>query len=31
MTTRRKMAWWFWFVISGRFLERFLTLPRPPR
>jgi hypothetical protein len=31
MTTRRMMTWWFWFVLSGRFLDRFLDLPRPPR
>jgi hypothetical protein len=27
MTTRRMLAWWFWFVLSGRFLDRFLSLP----
>jgi hypothetical protein len=26
MSTRRKMMWWFKFVISGRFLETFLNL-----
>ena len=26
MTTRRKIIWWFKFVISGRFLETFLNL-----
>jgi hypothetical protein len=31
MTTRRIMVWWFWFVLSGRFLDRFLSLPRVPR
>jgi hypothetical protein len=28
MTTRRIMYWWFRFVLSGRFLDRFLCLPR---
>ncbi len=28
MTTRRLAYWWFRFVISGRFLETFLDLPR---
>ena len=28
MTTRRMMHWWFRFVLSGRFLDRFLSLPR---
>jgi hypothetical protein len=28
MTTRRVMSWWFRFVLSGRFLDRFLCLPR---
>lgn len=28
MSTRRMAYWWFRFVISGRFLERFLNLPR---
>ncbi|MFK4511477.1 hypothetical protein LPJ38_05545 [Bradyrhizobium daqingense] len=28
MTTRRVMYWWFRFVLSGRFLDRFLCLPR---
>jgi hypothetical protein len=31
MTTRRVMVWWFRFVLSGRFLDRFLSLPRVPR
>jgi hypothetical protein len=31
MTTRRMMVWWFRFVLSGRFLDRFLSLPRLPR
>jgi hypothetical protein len=26
MSMRRKAYWWFWFVISGRFLETFLNL-----
>ena len=26
MKTRRMIYWWFWFVVSGRFLERFLNL-----
>jgi hypothetical protein len=26
MSTRRKMVWWFRFVMSGRFLETFLNL-----
>jgi hypothetical protein len=30
MTTRRMAYWWFRFVISGRFLEKFLNL-RPMR
>jgi hypothetical protein len=30
MTTRRVMFWWFRFVLSGRFLDRFLSLPRAP-
>jgi hypothetical protein len=30
MTTRRLMCWWFRFVLSGRFLDRFLSLPREP-
>jgi len=29
MTMRRKMIWWFKFVISGRFLETFLNLRGP--
>ncbi len=28
MTTRRLMYWWFRLVLSGRFLDRFLSLPR---
>jgi len=28
MKTRRMAYWWFRFVISGRFLEKFLR-PRP--
>jgi hypothetical protein len=28
MTTRRMIYWWFRVVMSGRFLERFLCLPR---
>ncbi|MBB2734512.1 MULTISPECIES: hypothetical protein [Bradyrhizobium] len=28
MTTRRLMYWWFRFVLSGRFTDRFLCLPR---
>jgi hypothetical protein len=28
MTTRRLIYWWFRFVLSGRFLDRFLSLPR---
>lgn len=31
MTTRRIMMWWFRFVLSGRFIERFIRLPRAPR
>jgi hypothetical protein len=31
MTMRRMMTWWFWFVLSGRFIDRFLSLPRVPR
>lgn len=30
MTTRRVMFWWFRFVLSGRFLDRFLSRPRMP-
>ena len=26
MTTRRMTYWWFRFVVSGRFLEKFLNL-----
>ena len=29
METRRLALWWFRFVISGRFLEKFLKLRRP--
>jgi hypothetical protein len=28
MSTRRKIYWWFRFVLSGRFLETFLNLRR---
>jgi hypothetical protein len=28
MKTRRMAYWWFRFVISGRFLEKFLNAPR---
>jgi hypothetical protein len=28
MSMRRMMHWWFRFVMSGRFLDRFLCLPR---
>ncbi|MEY9180907.1 hypothetical protein ABIG06_002763 [Bradyrhizobium sp. USDA 326] len=31
MTMRRMMSWWFRFVVSGRFFDRFLSLPRAPR
>jgi hypothetical protein len=31
MTTRRIIVWWFKVVVSGRFLDRFLYLPRAPR
>ncbi|MEY9880938.1 hypothetical protein ABIA43_002472 [Bradyrhizobium sp. USDA 328] len=31
MTMRRMMYWWFRFVLSGRFFDRFLSLPRAPR
>jgi hypothetical protein len=31
MKMRRMMAWWFRVVLSGRFLDRFLCLPRVPR
>lgn len=30
MTTRRMIYWWFRFVMSGRFLDRFLSLPHTP-
>ena len=26
MTTPRMAYWWFWFVVSGRFLQKFLKL-----
>jgi hypothetical protein len=26
MRARRMAYWWFWFVVSGRFLEKFLNL-----
>ena len=26
MSMRRKLLWWFKFVVSGRFLETFLNL-----
>jgi len=29
MNARRMAYWWFRFVVSGRFLEKFLKLPRP--
>jgi hypothetical protein len=29
MKSRRMAYWWFRFVISGRFLEKFLKLRRP--
>jgi len=29
MKARRMAYWWFWFVVSGRFLEKFLKLRRP--
>ncbi len=28
MKTRRMAYWWFRFVLSGRFLEKFLNLRR---
>jgi hypothetical protein len=28
MKTRRMVYWWFRFVVSGRFLEKFMRLPR---
>jgi hypothetical protein len=31
MNTRRMAYWWFRFVISGRFLERFLNPRRVKR
>jgi hypothetical protein len=30
MTTRRLIYWWFWIVMSGRFLDRFLCMPNAP-
>ncbi|WP_164938243.1 hypothetical protein [Bradyrhizobium guangzhouense] len=30
MSMRRMIYWWFRFVMSGRFLDRFLTLPHTP-
>jgi len=30
MSMRRMIYWWFRFVMSGRFLDRFLTLPTTP-
>ncbi|MEH2550838.1 hypothetical protein V1283_007483 [Bradyrhizobium sp. AZCC 2262] len=29
MNARRMAYWWFRFVVSGRFLEKFLKLGRP--
>jgi hypothetical protein len=29
MKARRMAYWWFRFVLSGRFLEKFLKLHRP--
>jgi hypothetical protein len=26
MSARRRAYWWFWFVVSGRFLQKFLNL-----
>ncbi len=26
MKTRRMLYWWFWFVVSGRFIETFFNL-----
>jgi hypothetical protein len=31
MKTRRMAFWWFRFVVSGRFLEKFLNLRRAER
>jgi hypothetical protein len=31
MSMRRMMSWWFRFVLSGRFFDRFLSLPRARR
>jgi hypothetical protein len=31
MTTRRMAYWWLRFVVSGRFIEKFLNLRRLPR
>jgi uncharacterized membrane protein YhaH (DUF805 family) len=25
MSTRRMAYWWFWLVVSGRFIEKFLN------
>ena len=30
MSMRRMIYWWFRLVMSGRFLDRFLTLPHAP-
>ena len=30
MSTRRMAYWWLRFVVSGRFLEKFLNLRRSP-
>ena len=26
MNMRRMAYWWFWFIVSGRFLQKFLNL-----
>jgi len=31
MKTRRMAYWWFRFVVSGRFLEKFMNLRGLPR
>jgi hypothetical protein len=31
MNDRRKLVWWFRFVLSGRFFDRFLRLQRIER
>jgi hypothetical protein len=31
MKTQRMAYWWFRFVVSGRFLEKFFNLRRPGR